>query len=79
MYASPDRPAGTPVVNSVDWKAIAKATGRSTKQCRERWINVVDPTVLRTKWSQEEIAALFEAQAELGNRWSQIAERLPGR
>ena len=31
---------------SVDWKVIANITGRTTKQCRERWINVLDPTIL---------------------------------
>ncbi len=58
------KPSFTP--NDVDWKEVAAATNRTTKQCRERWINVVDPTVLKSKWSPEEIETLFRAQAQHG-------------
>lgn len=64
---------------SVDWKEVSVICGRTTKQCRERWVNVLDPSIRRTPWSREEILALFEAQRELGNKWSTIAARLPGR
>jgi hypothetical protein len=53
--------------------------GRKSKQCRERWTNVVDPKLNYAPWSEEEEQILVLAQQELGNKWSQIEKRLPGR
>lgn len=64
---------------AVDWRVVAKQCGKSTKQCRERWINVLDPAIRRDEWTNAEIKALFAAQEELGNKWAAIAARLPGR
>lgn len=62
------------------WSDIAgHVPGRNAKQCRERWVNNLDPTVNKGPWSAEEDAALLAAQKELGNKWSAIAERMPGR
>mmetsp|Transcript_78009 Transcript_78009/g.189002 ORF Transcript_78009/g.189002 Transcript_78009/m.189002 type:complete len:548 (-) Transcript_78009:177-1820(-) len=62
------------------WSDIAgHVPGRNAKQCRERWVNNLDPTVNKGPWSAEEDAALIAAQKELGNKWSAIAERMPGR
>ena len=72
-------PYTTEGANAVDWKAVAVEVGRTTKQCRERWINVLDPGILHTKWSEAELETLFRAHAELGNKWSAIAQRIPGR
>mmetsp|Transcript_9814 Transcript_9814/g.11188 ORF Transcript_9814/g.11188 Transcript_9814/m.11188 type:complete len:427 (+) Transcript_9814:265-1545(+) len=63
------------------WSEIAThVTGRIGKQCRERWFNHLDPSILKTEWTEEEDKKLIEGQALLGNRWSQIAKLfLPGR
>ena len=63
------------------WVHIAKelGTGRSGKQCRERWLNHLRPDLNKGKWSAEEDAALVEAHRAVGNRWSEIAKRIPGR
>jgi hypothetical protein len=42
---------------------------RTTKQCRERWLNVLDPSIKRTAWTKQELDTLFRAQEELGNKW----------
>jgi len=62
------------------WSNIAKhIAGRNAKQCRERWVNHLNPAVKKTSWTAQEDALLLQVQAELGNKWSEIAKRLPGR
>lgn len=68
-----------PPIHSHTPQTVSDATGRTTKQCRERYSNVLDPTILRTPWTGAELLKLFAAQDELGNKWSLIASRLPGR
>ena len=66
--------------NITKWSTIAGyIPGRIGKQCRERWFNHLDPTINREPWSEEEEKLLVTAQAELGNKWSEIARLLPGR
>jgi len=38
-----------------NWVIIARfLTGRLGRQCRERWHNVLDPTIVRRDWTEEE-------------------------
>ena len=52
---------------------------RRGKQCRERWFNHLNPSLIKTKWSEKEDQILMGKQAELGNRWSEISKFLLGR
>eukprot|EP00249_Psilotum_nudum_P003038 c16360_g1_i1 orf=235-1554(+) len=63
------------------WSSIAKEAGlqRCAKSCRLRWINYLRPGVKRGSFSPEEQKLIVELHAAIGNRWSQIAARLPGR
>ncbi|TXG50266.1 hypothetical protein EZV62_022790 [Acer yangbiense] len=62
------------------WSHIAQMLpGRIGKQCRERWHNHLRPDIKKDIWSEEEDKALIEAHVEIGNKWAEIAKRLPGR
>lgn len=62
------------------WSRVAsQLTGRTGKQCRERWLNQLKPGIRRGQWTDEEELILHSAHAELGNKWVAIAQRLPGR
>ncbi|XP_067303081.1 v-myb avian myeloblastosis viral oncogene homolog-like 2a isoform X2 [Pseudorasbora parva] len=62
------------------WSTIAKnLKGRRGKQCRERWHNHLDPSVIKTPWTTEEDLLIIKCHCVLGSRWAQIAKFLPGR
>ena len=62
------------------WGNIGKAlTGRTGKQCRERWHNQLDPSINKAPWTQEEEELLITLHNSLGNKWAEIAKQIPGR
>jgi hypothetical protein len=62
------------------WSVIASnMPGRIGKQCRERWANHLCPAVTKGEWTEEEDRLIAEGVSELGNKWSEIVKRLPGR
>ncbi|XP_075657603.1 transcription factor WER-like [Castanea sativa] len=63
------------------WNRIPKLTGlkRCGKSCRLRWLNYLSPNVKRGGFSEEEEDLIIRLHNLLGNRWSLIAGRVPGR
>jgi iron-sulfur cluster repair protein YtfE (RIC family) len=63
-----------------NWSQVANLLpGRNSKQCRDRWFNVLNPLRKRSKWTIEEDTVALEAYERLGNSWSSIQQLLPGR
>ncbi|XP_054825688.1 transcription factor MYB62-like [Prosopis cineraria] len=63
------------------WNLLAKLSGlkRTGKSCRLRWLNYLNPQVKRGNLSSEEQVLILELHSKWGNRWSKIAQHLPGR
>ncbi|XP_061350242.1 transcription factor MYB83-like [Gastrolobium bilobum] len=63
------------------WTDVARNAGlqRCGKSCRLRWINYLRPDLKRGAFSPQEEQLIIHFHSLLGNRWSQIAARLPGR
>ncbi|KAF3436154.1 hypothetical protein FNV43_RR23246 [Rhamnella rubrinervis] len=64
-----------------NWRALPKLAGllRCGKSCRLRWTNYLRPDIKRGNFSREEEETIIKLHEMLGNRWSAIASRLPGR
>jgi hypothetical protein len=62
------------------WTDISRRVGtRSGKQCRERWMGQLAPSISKDTWHPHEDHALFRAHARHGNQWTIIATEMPGR
>jgi hypothetical protein len=62
------------------WSLCAKnIAGRSGKQCRERWFNILNPDVKKGEWKPEEDALIFQMFQTCGPKWTMIAGCLEGR
>ncbi|XP_030485755.2 transcription factor MYB114 [Cannabis sativa] len=63
------------------WQSLAINAGlnRSGKSCRLRWMNYLRPNIKRGNISDQEEDLILRLHKLLGNRWSLIAGRLPGR
>ncbi|CAL9058762.1 myb-related protein Zm38-like [Musa acuminata AAA Group] len=63
------------------WRSLPKAAGllRCGKSCRLRWINYLRPDLKRGNFTAEEDDLIIKLHGLLGNKWSLIAGRLPGR
>ncbi|CAB4280244.1 unnamed protein product [Prunus armeniaca] len=63
------------------WSSLPMKAGllRCGKSCRLRWMNYLRPDIKRGNITPEEDDLIVRLHALLGNRWSLIAGRLPGR
>ncbi|KAK1380388.1 Cold-and ABA-responsive R2R3 MYB transciption factor 5 [Heracleum sosnowskyi] len=63
------------------WNSLACSAGlkRTGKSCRLRWLNYLRPDVRRGNITLEEQLLILELHSRWGNRWSKIAQHLPGR
>ncbi|KAK3004000.1 hypothetical protein RJ639_012164, partial [Escallonia herrerae] len=63
------------------WRTLPKSAGllRCGKSCRLRWMNYLRPSVKRGHIAPDEEDLILRLHRLLGNRWSLIAGRIPGR
>ncbi|XP_051117329.1 transcription factor MYB75-like [Andrographis paniculata] len=63
------------------WYLVPQRAGlnRCRKSCRLRWLNYLKPDIKRGEFSKDEVDLLIRLHKLLGNRWSLIAGRIPGR
>ncbi|GLJ47501.1 hypothetical protein SUGI_1002840 [Cryptomeria japonica] len=63
------------------WGSLPRKAGlkRCGKSCRLRWLNYLRPNIKRGNISLDEKDLIIRLHGLLGNRWSLIAGRLPGR
>lgn len=52
---------------------------RNGKQCRERWVNFLNPEIKRDPFSLEEDLLILQKRLDIGNKWSEIIKQMPGR
>ncbi|KAM7276983.1 hypothetical protein ACFE04_018849 [Oxalis oulophora] len=64
-----------------NWRSLPKKAGllRCGKSCRLRWMNYLRPDIKRGNITPDEDDLIIRLHSLLGNRWSLIAGRLPGR
>ncbi|NP_001386036.1 uncharacterized LOC123706503 protein [Solanum lycopersicum] len=63
------------------WNSLSRCAGlkRTGKSCRLRWLNYLRPNIRHGNITLEEQLLILQLHFRWGNRWSKIAEHLPGR
>ncbi|KAL1561695.1 transcription factor MYB8-like [Salvia divinorum] len=64
-----------------NWRLLPKFAGlaRCGKSCRLRWVNYLKPGLKRGRFTQEEEILIAKLHRQLGNKWSAMAAKIPGR
>ncbi|OHT11897.1 hypothetical protein TRFO_18472 [Tritrichomonas foetus] len=64
----------------VNWEFVSSQMGnRSSRQCRERWINYLNPDIRVGPWTNNEDMLLIAKVNELGKFWAAISKFFNGR
>jgi hypothetical protein len=71
-YVAQNGPRSWPRITSI-------LSNRSAKQCRERWFNHLNPSIVKSEWTQQEDELIFQQFTLVGGKWSTIAKMFPGR
>ncbi|CAK89546.1 unnamed protein product (macronuclear) [Paramecium tetraurelia] len=67
------------------WSQIAQELNqhsiiyRSSKQCRERWLNHLNPKISKQPWNDEEDIWLLNLVKEQGRKWAEISKIMDGK
>lgn len=62
------------------WSVVALSLpGRTGKQCRERYVNHLNPRLKVSDWNPIEDATIFHLYSTTGSHWSSMSKVIPGR
>ena len=62
------------------WSVVAHSLpGRTGKQCRERYVNHLNPRLKSSEWTPVEDATIFRLYDTTGSQWAKMAKMIPGR
>lgn len=63
-----------------EWEKISKnIPGRNIRQCRERWMNYVNPNIVSSPWTTSEDEELENLISRFGSQWKIISHYFPNR
>ncbi len=70
--------------NPIHWEEVSSLLARdgvakTSKQCRERWLNHLSPRLVKSQWTLSENMKLLELHRRMKNRWKQITKNFKGR
>lgn len=62
------------------WSVVAQSLpDRTGKQCRERYVNHLNPRLKVTDWTPIEDATIFHLYNTIGSHWAKMSKMIPGR
>merc|ERR1719491_2315158 len=62
------------------WSIVAQSMPERTgKQCRERYVNHLNPRLKSSDWSPAEDATIFHLYNTSGSQWAKMSKMIPGR
>jgi len=62
------------------WSIVAQSMpDRTGKQCRERYVNHLNPRLKNSEWSPQEDATIFHLYNSIGSQWAKMSKMIPGR
>ncbi|CAJ1942514.1 unnamed protein product [Cylindrotheca closterium] len=62
------------------WSVVAQSLpDRTGKQCRERYVNHLNPRLKVTDWTPLEDATIFHLYNTIGSHWAKMSKMIPGR
>ena len=62
------------------WDVVAESVpGRNAIQCKERWMYRLNPDIKKTRFEKWEDELIIKERRRVGNHWTLIANKLPGR
>jgi len=66
------------VGQEVSWSRVAEyIPGRTARQCRDRWVNYLNPNIEKKEWNSDDDSLLKEKYLQYGPKWAIILQFFP--